>query len=103
MPQETVQNSVTGAGGMPARDTVLRWVMAGPLALIAAVVTMASMPLWLPGGAAGIDNLIWPILLFPALWAVYFLYALIEARPLRGTGVITAIILANAALIYSRF
>ncbi|MFC3309731.1 hypothetical protein [Blastomonas aquatica] len=88
---------------MPARDTMLRWIMAGPLALVAAVVTMASMPLWLPVGAAGIDNLIFPILLFPALWAVFFLYALIEARPVRGTAIITAIILTNSALIYSRF
>lgn len=88
---------------MAARDTLLRWIMAGPLTLIAAVVTMASMPLWLPGGASGIDNLIFPILLFPALWAIYVFYALIEPRPVRGTVVFAAIIIANAALIASRF
>lgn len=103
MQPATAKHASARLAGWPARDTVLRWIMAGPLALIAAVVTMASMPLWLPVGAAGIDNLIFPILLFPALWAVFFLYALIEARPARGTAIITAIILTNAALIYSRF
>jgi hypothetical protein len=87
----------------PRTALVLRWIMAGPLTLIAAVVTMASMPLWLPGGAAGIDNLIIPLLLFPALWAGYFLYSLMEARPLRGFVVIIALISLNAAVIYSRF
>lgn len=84
-------------------ELILRWIMAGPLTLIASVVTMASMPLWLPGGAAGIDNLIIPLLLFPALWAGYFLYSLMEARPLRGLVVIAALIAVNAAVIYNRF
>lgn len=87
----------------PRIALVLRWIMAGPLTLVAAAVTMASMPLWLPAGAAGIDNLIIPLLLFPALWAGYFLYSLMEAKPVRGIIVIAALIAVNAAVIYSRF
>lgn len=84
-------------------DTVLRWITAGPLAIIAAVQTMASTPLWLPKGAAGVDHMILPIILFPAFWAVYFFYALIEARPLRALIVFAAVLLANAVVIYSQF
>lgn len=100
---DVVTQSRSVAASMPARDTILRWLMAGPLTLLAAVVMMASMPLWLPVGSAGIDNLIFPILLFPAFWAGFFLYSLIEARPVRGIGIIMAIIIVNAALIFSRF
>lgn len=103
MRQKSVTSTARITVGLATRDTVFRWIAAGPLTLIAAVVTMACMPLWLPKGAAGIDNLIFPILLFPALWAGYFFYSLIVARPARGALVITAIIIVNAALIFSRF
>ncbi len=82
---------------------VLRWIMAGPLTLLAAVLTMASAPLLLPPGAAGVDHLILPILLFPAFWAVYFFYSLLERNPARGVLVMLAIIAAAAMLIYRQF
>jgi hypothetical protein len=87
----------------PSRDLVLRWVTAGPLTLIAAVVTMAAAPLWFPKGAAGIDNLVFPLLLFPLFWAVYVFYSLIEPKPLRGLAVVVAVVFANALLIWRQF
>lgn len=82
---------------------VLRWVMAGPLTLLAAVLSMALAPLILSPGSAGVDHLILPILLFPALWAAYFFYALMEPRPVRGAVVMTVIVVVAAALIYRQF
>ena len=51
------------------RPTVVRWVLAGPVALAVAYVVMAAMPLWFLQGRAGIDHLILPLTLFPAISA----------------------------------
>ena len=85
------------------RDLILRCVTAGPLTLIAAVLTMASTPLWLPNGAAGVDHIILPILLFPAFWAVYFFYALIETRPMRALFIFAAVLISNAIVTFLQF
>ncbi|NJS13308.1 MAG: hypothetical protein HC788_00410 [Sphingopyxis sp.] len=77
--------------------------MAGPLTIVAAIITMACAPLLLPKGAAGVDHLILPILLLPAFWAAFFLYALLERNPVRGVIVMIAIILAAAAMVYRQF
>ena len=87
----------------PRRDLILRWIMAGPLTLVAAVLTMASAPLWMAEGAAGVDNLIFLILLFPAFWAVYIFYTLMETKPVRGLIVMVSIILVNAVTVYQQF
>lgn len=87
----------------PRRDLVLRWIMAGPLTLVAAVLTMASTPLWWPKGVAGIDNLIFAILLFPAFWAIYVFYALMDSKPWRALFVMMTVIIANAIIIYLQF
>ena len=84
-------------------DLTSRWITAGPLAIIAAVLTMASTPLWLPKSAAGVDHLVLPIILFPAFWAIFFFYALIEARPMRALIIFAAVAIANAVVIYLRF
>jgi hypothetical protein len=55
-----------------------RWILAGPVALLAALATMAAMPLWLPAGAAGVNAIVLPIVLTPLLWAVPFFYACLE-------------------------
>lgn len=82
---------------------ILRWIMAGPLTLVAAVASMASTPLWWPPGIAGIDNLVFPILLFPAFWAVFFFYALMEPKPWRGVLVLVAVAALNALVIWQQF
>ncbi|WP_033921882.1 hypothetical protein [Sphingomonas sp. 37zxx] len=81
----------------------MRWIMAGPLTLIAATVTMAATPLWWPKGAAGIDNLVFAILLFPAFWGLYVFYSLIDAKVVRALIVIMAAIAINISLIYLNF
>lgn len=76
-----------------------RWVLGGPVALIAAVTTMASTPLWFPKGAAEVDHLVMAIMLFPAYWAVAFFYAVMEHSVRRAGVVMVALIALNAALI----
>src|SRR3546814_3705799 len=49
------------------RPLLMRWILGGPAALIAAVLIMAAMPVWLPAGAGGVDNIIYPIILAPLI------------------------------------
>ena len=90
-------------GLAPHLPVILRCIAAGPLTLLAALATMAAAPVVMPSGAAGIDHLILPILLFPAFWAAYFFYALLERNPVRGFAIITMMILANVLVIYRQF
>src|SRR3546814_14610533 len=53
----------------------LRLLLAGPVVLACATLVMAGGAIWLPTGAAQIDNLLLPIMLFPSLWASMFFYA----------------------------
>lgn len=71
-----------------AHPLVARWLLAGPIALGAAVATLAAMPLWLPAGDAGIDNIALPLILLPLIWAVPFFYACLEENLVRGGAVL---------------
>src|SRR3546814_19830970 len=62
----------------------MRFVMAGPVAILVALTLLAGMPLWLPGGAAGIDNLAVPLVLAPLIWAGLFLPACLDRALARG-------------------
>jgi hypothetical protein len=53
----------------------LRVLLAGPLVILTSVTVTAGGALWLPKGAAEIDHLMLPILLFPAIWAALFFHA----------------------------
>ena len=79
------------------RPTVVRWVLAGPVALLVAFVVMAAMPLWFPEGAAGIDHLVLPLILFPAIWAAAFFYACLAENLRRASVILIGVLLANAA------
>lgn len=84
-------------------NRILRWITAGPIAVLGAVTTMAAAPSWMPAGAAGIDNLVFPIILFPAFWAVLTLYSLLEAKPMRALAVLACVVAVNAIVIYRQF
>jgi len=80
-----------------------RGVLAGPLALIAALLLMAGGALWLPVGRAQVNNLVLPVILFPLLWTGLFLYACLDQRLKRAYGVIGAIVAGNALLLAWHF
>lgn len=85
------------------RPVLTRWLLAGPGALLAALATMAAMPVWLPGGRAGIDDIALPILLTPLLWAAPFFYACLEENLPRAVVMMLGATLAQAVLAVSAF
>lgn len=81
----------------------MRAGLAGPGALVTALVVMAGMSLWLPGGTAGIDNLVLPLVLAPLIWAALFFHACLDARLGRVALVTLALLLAHGGLVAAQF
>jgi len=81
----------------------MRIAFAGPGAVIVAVVVMAGMSLWLPRGAAGIDNLVLPLVLVPLIWAGLFFHACLDAKLWRVAVVATGLLLVHGGLVAHRF
>ncbi len=79
------------------RAIILRWFLAGPVALLLAAAVMAAMPLWFPQGAAGIGHLILPLILFPAIWAGAFFYACLSKDLGRASVLLIGLLSINAA------
>lgn len=76
--------------------------LAGPGAVVTALVTMAGMALWLPGGAAGIDNLVLPLVLFPLIWSLLFFHACLDARLLRVTALSLGLLALHGGLVVNQ-
>ncbi|MBU0724587.1 MAG: hypothetical protein KJ904_07005 [Alphaproteobacteria bacterium] len=89
--------SQSDRGWFTAKRT--RWLLGGPMAVLIAIMAMGAMPLWFPTGAAGVDHLVFPLILFPALWAAGFFYAILAENLRRAALVMTALALINAACI----
>ena len=87
------------SAAIQARPVLVRWILAGPATMLAALATMAAMPLWLPAGAACINHLALPILLTPLLWAVPFFYACLTEDLPRASLVFAAVILVQVAAV----
>jgi len=81
----------------------LRIGLAGPGAVIVAVVTMAGMALWLPAGAANIDNIVLPLVLFPLIWAALFFHACLDRRLGRVALVAIGLFALHAGLVTQKF
>ncbi len=82
--------------------TARKWTrigFAGPGAVIVALVTMAGMALWLPGGEAGIDNLVLPLVLAPLIWAALFFHACLDSRLGRVAIVAIGLFVLHAGLV----
>lgn len=88
---------------MSAKQNWTRIALAGPGAVIVALVIMAGMALWLPGGAAGIDNLVLPLVFVPLIWAALFFHACLDRRIGRVALVAGALFAAHAILITAKF
>lgn len=82
---------------------LIRIGFAGPGAVVVALATMAGMSLWLPGGAAGIDNLVLPLLLFPLIWAGLFFHACLDSRVGRVASVAIGLFALHAGLVGYKF
>lgn len=80
-----------------------RVVLAGPWTLIAALVVMAGMATWLPPGAAQVNNLIVPLVLFPLIWALLFFPACLDPNLRRATLISIGITLCHVVLLVWHF
>ena len=81
------------------RPRLARWLLAGPGALAAGLLFTAAMPVWLPEGNAGVDNLVWPLVLGPLVWVLFLLYAVVEENVPRGLAVVAGSSALNGILI----
>lgn len=81
----------------------IRIILAGPVAIIAALVVMAGMALWLPVGAAGIDNLVLPLIFIPLIWAGLFFHACLDRRLGRVAVISLGLLLIHSTLIAHKF
>ena len=86
-----------------ARPKLARWLLAGPGALLAALLFMTSMPVWFPAGTAGVNNIVLPPVLAPLFWAAAFTYTCIEENLLRGTVVIVSAIVVQMLVVGAAF
>ncbi len=80
-----------------------RFWICGPVCFLLAVIVMLGMALWFPVGAADINNIVIPLVLFPALWAGIFFFAYLEPRLMRVCFVYALLGFPNTALIAARF
>lgn len=80
-----------------------RILLAGPGAVLVALVVMAGMPLWLPGGAAGVDNLVLPLVFAPLIWAALFFHACLDRRLSRVAAIAGALFILHAGLVSYKF
>ncbi|MEM7741814.1 MAG: hypothetical protein AAF225_13560 [Pseudomonadota bacterium] len=82
---------------------IARWVLAGPVTLLIAILLMAATPFWFPKGASNIDHLVFGILLFPAYWAVPFTFAIMADKLWRATGILAGTGLISILMIVQMF
>ncbi len=63
----------------------------------------AAMPLWLPRGAAGIDHIVLPLLLLPAVWALLFFHAVLDRNLARVALVALVVATTHVVMLVSHF
>ena len=71
-----------------------RWaraILVGPLVFLCSLGIMGGANLWLPPGAGGVNDIVLPILLYPAVWTALFFYACFERRIWRGYAIVGGI------------
>src|SRR5262245_25221859 len=84
-------------------QTVARVVLAGPIAVVLSVMVVAGMPLWLPRGAAGIDHIVLPLILLPAVWGALFFHAVLD-RSLARVALVAAVVgITHVVMLTSHF
>lgn len=80
-----------------------RGILAGPVCFIVSALVMAGTALWAPEGPAHINNIVVPIVLFPAIWAVLFFYLMLDKKIGRAWIVAMVLLVLNGGLIGHNF
>lgn len=76
-----------------------RVILAGPMALVLAVLAMAGLPALLPVGAGGVNHVVFPVLGFPLIWAALAVVPVVADRLARCGWAYLAGLLAMGVLI----
>ena len=79
-----------------------RWariILSGPLVFLSAFLAVCGASVYLPAGAAKIDNIAIPLVLFPAIWALLFFYSYLDSRLVRAYTVVLVVLAANLTLV----
>jgi hypothetical protein len=84
-------------------QTAARVTLAGPVTVLLSAMVFAGMPLWFPRGAAGVDHIVLPLILLPAIWAALFFYAVLDRSLVRVALVALVIGSVHGALLVSHF
>ncbi len=82
---------------------IIRWVLAGPITAIIAVIVLMGMPIYIPAGPGGVDNIVIPLLLLAIVWAMLFFHAVLDSSLTRVACVGALVAAANLTLLAARF
>jgi hypothetical protein len=90
----------------PSRATAGRrlaqFILVGPLVFLCSILIMGGSLLWVPPGAGGVNHIVLPIVLYPAVWTTLFFYACFDRQLWRSYAVVGGLIALHAALIAIR-
>jgi hypothetical protein len=92
---------VKNGAAAPARAST-RWArifLAGPLAFACSIAIMGGSLLWIPPGGGGVNHIVLPITLYPAIWTALFFYACFDRNLARGYSIVGGLLALHAALI----
>lgn len=85
------------------KQKVARWVFAGPVSFVNAILVMMGMAVWFPEGTAEVDNVVLPLLVFPLLVVSIFLYAVLDRKLFRMVGVMLALLVLHGVILAWHF
>lgn len=86
----------------PTASAVTRWariILAGPLVFFCSILIMGGSLLWVPPGAGGVNHIVMPIVLYPAIWTGLFFYACFDRQLWRSYAVVGGLTALHAVLI----
>lgn len=82
---------------------VARIILAGPLAFVCSIAVMGGSLVWMPPGDGGVNHIVLPITLYPAIWTALFFYACFDRNLARGYMVVGGLLALHATLIVMRW
>lgn len=99
-PLSGMMSYLQGANGfLQSKARTVRWVLCGPTTLVVTVLLMMGAAHWLPEGDAKVDNIALPVLAFPLIWVIVFLYGLAEENLVRGVAVMVGLIIGHVGML----
>lgn len=82
---------------------MIRFLLAGPVAIITSLLVVGCMPVWFPKGDAGIDHIALPIIMLPGIWAALFFHAVLDRSLIRVSAVSVGLASLSIAMLIWKF